>query len=183
MGKGVDESSPTLVGLTEETGAMVAWSEESAGEEESVREKGGSGSGEATEGLVRLGKNVQEHIPSEQEPLEELLRKMSNSYNPKKKKSSEVKIPCTYWANKKRKGKKKVVDPVEAGNIEDMNLVIRDKEEAEEVEVVTPKAKKIKTSKKKSPSKTKSAKHSTLEKRTRSALKSRKVEEKEEEPS
>ncbi|XP_070037166.1 uncharacterized protein [Nicotiana tomentosiformis] len=64
-----------------------------------------------------------------------------------------------------------------------MDLVLHDEEEAEEVEAVTPKVKKIKTSKKKSPSKTKSAEPSTLAKRTRSALKSRKVKVVEEEES
>ncbi|XP_070001933.1 uncharacterized protein [Nicotiana sylvestris] len=164
MGKGVAESSPTLVGLTEETGAMVVWDEESAGEEESVREKGGSSSGEATEG-----------------------------YNPKKKKSLGVKVPGTARANKKRKvsssipidtpptrgrstrkeskrkatgkGKKKLVEPIEAVEIEEMDLVLRDEKDAEEMKVVTPKAKKIKTSKKKSASKTKSAEPSPLAKK------------------
>ncbi|XP_075102921.1 uncharacterized protein LOC142177608 isoform X1 [Nicotiana tabacum] len=70
MGKEVVESSPTPVGLTEETGAMVVRSEESTGEEESVREKGGCGSGKAAEGLVRHEKNVHELVPSGQEPLE-----------------------------------------------------------------------------------------------------------------
>ncbi|XP_070043255.1 uncharacterized protein [Nicotiana tomentosiformis] len=103
MGKGVVESLPILVGLTEETRAMVLWSEESAEEEENLREKGGSVSGEAVEGLVRLWKRFQEPVSSVQEPLEDLLKRVSDSYNPKRKKSSEVKIPGTSRANKKRK--------------------------------------------------------------------------------
>ncbi|XP_070054153.1 uncharacterized protein [Nicotiana tomentosiformis] len=176
---------------------MVLWSEESAGDEESLREKKGSGSGEVAEGLV--------------------------SYNPKRKKCSRVKIPRTARANKKRKtassipvetppirgratrsqkkqskaelekaleeskrkaaakGNKKVVEPVEAVKIEEMNLVLCDKDKVEEEEVETPKTKKRKSSKKKSPSKTKSAEPSTLAKRNRSAIKSRKGEESEEE--
>ncbi|XP_070035591.1 protein pxr1-like [Nicotiana tomentosiformis] len=81
------------------------------------------------------------------------------------------------------KGKKKVVEPAEAVEIEEMDLFLHYEDEAEEVEVVTPKAKKIKTSKKKSPSKTKSAEPSTLVKRTMSTLKSRKAKVLEEEES
>nr|XP_016450327.1 PREDICTED: uncharacterized protein LOC107775152 [Nicotiana tabacum] len=169
---------------TTESGKIGVWSEESAREEE------------------------------ESEPLEDLLRKVSDSYNPKKKKDLGVKVPGTARENKKRnaassipvdtpptrgsttrsqkkhseaelekaleeskrkaaaKGKKKVVEPVEAVEIEEMDLVLRDEEETEEIEVVTLKAKK-------SVSKTKSP--STLAKRTRSALKSRKVKVVEEE--
>ncbi|XP_070037003.1 uncharacterized protein [Nicotiana tomentosiformis] len=224
-GQEVVESSPTLVGLTKETRAMVVWSEESAGEEESVREKGGSGSGEAAEGLVRLRKRFQEPVPSMHDPLKDLLRRVSHSYNPKRKKSSGVKIRGTTRENKKRKaassipvvnpptrgratrsqkkqseaelekaleeskrkvvakGKKKVVELVEAVEIEEMDLVFHDEDEAEEMKVVTPKAKNIKTSTKKFVSKTKSTEPSTLAKRTRSALKSRKVKMVEEEES
>nr|XP_016486999.1 PREDICTED: transcription initiation factor IIE subunit alpha-like [Nicotiana tabacum] len=195
-------------------------SEEVVEEEESWREEGGSGSGDASaiDGLVRLRKRFQELVPSVKEPLEELLKKVSDSYNPKKKKSSGVKIPGTARAHKKRKtassipvetpptrgsatrsqkksseaeleralekskrkadakGKKKVSEHVEAIEIEGMDLVLHDEDGAEEVEVMTPKAKKRKTSKKKSPSKTVDVKLSTLAKRTRSAVKSRKVQ-------
>ncbi|XP_070050843.1 uncharacterized protein [Nicotiana tomentosiformis] len=168
MGKGVAESLPTFAGLTEETGAMIVWSEESSREEERLREKGGSGSGEAVEGLVKLDKNVQEPVLSGQEPLEDLIKCVYNSYNPKRKKSSGVKIPKTAMANKKRKdassipvetpptrgratksqkkqseaelekaleeskrkfaakGKKKVVEPVKAVEIEKIYLVLHD---------------------------------------------------------
>nr|XP_009629519.1 uncharacterized protein LOC104119656 [Nicotiana tomentosiformis] len=171
----------TESGKIDKIEAMVVWSEESIGEEEN------------------------------------LLRRGSDSYNPRKKKSSRVKILGTARANKKRKaassipvvtppkrgratrskkkrseaelekalkeskrkatakGNKKVGEPIEAVEIEEMGLVFHDEEEAEEVEVVTPKAKKIKTSTKKSPLKLKSAEPSTLAKRIRSALKSRKL--------
>lgn len=38
-----------------------------------------------------------------QEPLEDLLKRVSDSYNPKMKKSSEIKILGTARGNKKRK--------------------------------------------------------------------------------
>ncbi|XP_070057208.1 uncharacterized protein [Nicotiana tomentosiformis] len=79
------------------------------------------------------------------------------------------------------KGKKKVTEPIEAIEIEEMDLVFHDKDKTEEV--VTPKAKKRKISKKKSPSKTVEAEPSTLAKRTRSAKKSRKMQTMEEEES
>ncbi|XP_009762298.1 uncharacterized protein [Nicotiana sylvestris] len=171
----------TVAGVeTTESGKIGVWSKESAGEEESVRETEGNESGEAAEGLVRLGKDVQEPVPSKQETLVDLLRKVSDSYNPKRKKSLGVKVPSTATTNKKRKaasfipvetpptrvrstrsqnkqsevelekalkqskkkavakGKKKMLDPV------------KDEEETKEMKVVTPKAKKVKTSTKKS---------------------------------
>ncbi|XP_070048769.1 uncharacterized protein [Nicotiana tomentosiformis] len=178
---------------------MLLWGEEN------LRDKEGSGSGDANvvEGLIRLRNSFQEHVSSMQEPLEDMLKRVSDKYNPKRKKSSGVKIPGTARANEKRKvassipldtpptrgnsrrsqkkqseaelekaleksqrkvvakGKKKVSEPVEAVEIEEMDLVLHDEEETEEVE--------------KSHSKTKSAKPSTLAKRTRSAVKSRKV--------
>ncbi|XP_070014365.1 uncharacterized protein [Nicotiana sylvestris] len=194
----------TMAGVeTTESRKMGVWSEESAGEEESLREKGGSRSGEATERSVGLGKNVQEPIPSVEETLEDQLKRVSNSYNPKRKKSSGVKISKGELQGVRRsrvrlnwkksleeskrkvvvKRKKKVVKLVEAVEIEETDLVLYDEEVAEEVEVVTPKAKKIKTSKTKSHSKTKSAEPSTLAKRTRSAMKSKKVKIVEEEES
>ncbi|XP_070017729.1 secreted RxLR effector protein 161-like [Nicotiana sylvestris] len=74
--------------------------------------------------------------------------------------------------NAAAKGKKKVSDPVEVVEIKEMDPVLHDEEKAEEVEVVTQKAKKIKTSKKKSPSKTKSIEPSNFAKRTKFAMKS-----------
>ncbi|XP_070054396.1 uncharacterized protein [Nicotiana tomentosiformis] len=206
-GKGVVGSSPTLVSLTKESGAMVVWGEESAGIEESEKNRG-SGPGEVAEGL---------------ETLADLLKRVTASYNPKKKGSSGVNTLGTARENKKRKaassipveipptrgratrrqkkqseaelekaleeskrkvaakGKKKVGEPVEAVEIDEIDLVLRDENETEEVEVLTPKAKKSKTSTKKSASKSKSVEPSTLAKRTRSAVKSRKVKIMEEE--
>ncbi|XP_070056952.1 uncharacterized protein [Nicotiana tomentosiformis] len=74
------------------------------------------------------------------------------------------------------KGKKKVSEPVEVVEIEEMDMVLHDENKAEEVEVMTPKAKKIKTSKKKSPLKNVDAEPSTLSKITMFARKSRKVQ-------
>jgi len=79
MGKGMVDSSPTHVGLTKESGVIVVWSRESDREEESVRKTEGSGSGEAAKGLVRLGKNAQEPVPSEQETLADLLKRVNSS--------------------------------------------------------------------------------------------------------
>ncbi|XP_070034568.1 intracellular protein transport protein USO1-like [Nicotiana tomentosiformis] len=187
---------------------MVVWGEKSAGIEESVKKTGGSGSGEAAEGLVQLGKNVDEPVSSEQETLINLLKRVTESYNPKKKVSSKAKTPGTARAKKKgrttrsqlkqneaelekaleesrtkvvAKGKKKMGEHVEAVDINEMDLVLRDEDETKEAEVVTPKAKKAKTSTKKSVSESKPTKPSTLEKRTRSAVKSRKVKIAEEE--
>ncbi|XP_070050100.1 spindle pole component BBP1-like [Nicotiana tomentosiformis] len=72
-------------------------------------------------------------------------------------------------------GMKKGREHVGAVEIEEMDLVIHDEEETKEVGVVTPKEKKRKTSKKKSPSKTKSAEPFTLAKKTKFALKFRKM--------
>ncbi|XP_070035217.1 protein pxr1-like [Nicotiana tomentosiformis] len=83
------------------------------------------------------------------------------------KKQSEAELEKAVEESKRKvaaKGNKKVGEPVEAVKIEEMDLVLHDEEEAEEMEVVTPKAKKIKTSIKKSVSKTKSAGPSTLAK-------------------
>ncbi|XP_019234484.1 PREDICTED: nucleolin-like [Nicotiana attenuata] len=146
----------------------------------------------------------QEPIPSVQESLEDLLKRVSDSYNPKKKKSSGVKIHGTARANKKRKatssisvetpptrgratrnqkkqseaeleraskeskqkaaakGKKKVSEPIEAIEIEEMDLVLHDKDKEEETVDAEP---------------------STLAKRTGSSRKSRKVQVVEEEDS
>ncbi|XP_070025570.1 CAX-interacting protein 4-like [Nicotiana sylvestris] len=172
--------------LKADTGAMVVWEEESAGIDES-------------------------------ETLADLLKKVTERYNPKKKGSSKAKTPSTARENKKRKvspsitveipptrgrstrsqkkhneaeleksleesrrkavakGKKKMSEPVEAVDIDEMNLVLQDEDETEEVGVLTPKPRKAKTSSKKFISESKSVEQSTLEKRTRSTVKSRKV--------
>nr|XP_016484122.1 PREDICTED: uncharacterized protein LOC107804704 [Nicotiana tabacum] len=174
--------------------------------EESVKKIGGSVSGEATEGLVKLGQN-----------------KVGDSYNPKKKRTSKAKTPGTARANKKRKvapsdtvesppsrgrttrsqlkqnevvlqrtleenkkkkvdkGKKKVGEPSKAVDVDEMDLVHQDEDVIAEVEVHTPKPRKAKTSTKKSTSMLKSVELSTLAKRTRSALKTKQVKIAEEE--
>jgi len=75
-GKRVVDSSPTPVSLTKDTYAMVVWGEKSAGVEESVKKTGESGSGEAAEGLVQLGKNRDEPGSSVEETLADLLKKV-----------------------------------------------------------------------------------------------------------
>nr|XP_016493829.1 PREDICTED: uncharacterized protein LOC107813129 [Nicotiana tabacum] len=141
MEKGVTESTPTHVGLNEETRAMVVWSEESAGEEEKTSPTRGR--------ATRIRKKQSE--AELEKALEESKRKVT------------------------AKGKKKVVEQVKAVEIKEMDLVLRNEDKAEEEEAATPKTKKRKNFKKKSPSKTKPAEPSTLAKRTRSAIKSRKV--------
>lgn len=71
----VGSTSLTLVGLKEETWAMVLLSEESVDQEKIVRIEGGGGSGDtiAAKGLVRLRKRFQEPIPSRKEPLHDIL--------------------------------------------------------------------------------------------------------------
>ncbi|XP_070044828.1 uncharacterized protein [Nicotiana tomentosiformis] len=180
--EGVAESSPTPVGLTEEINGIMICSEEVVEEEESLREEKVSETGDASamEGMVRLRKRFQEPVSSEKEPLHDFLKRVSDSYNPKKKKSPGVKIHEKASAESKTKatakGKKKVGEPSETIEIEEMDLVLHDEDEAEEVEVLTPSAKKIKTFKKKSPAKSIDTKSSILPKRTRSAKKSRKVQ-------
>ncbi|XP_070015707.1 intracellular protein transport protein USO1-like [Nicotiana sylvestris] len=194
----VGSTSPTHIGLNDKIWAMVLWSEKSVDEEEIV-EVGGSGSGDttATKGLVRLRKRFQELVPSRKEPLHDLLQKVSDSYNPKKKKSEIVIIPekaMGVWRQKKQseanlkkslaestkkvvvKGKKKIGETSEETQIEEMDLVLHDEDETEELDVVTPSAKKINTSKKKSSEMSIEAEDSVLSKRTRYAIKSKKVQ-------
>lgn len=64
---------------------MVVWGKISTGVEESVKKTGGSGSGEAAEGLVQLGKNINELVSSKQKTLTDLLKRVTESYNLKKK--------------------------------------------------------------------------------------------------
>lgn len=214
-GKRMADPSPTPVSLTKDTCVMVVWEEKSGGVDESVQKTGESGSGEAAEGLVQLGKNRDEPGSSVEETLADLIKKVTESYNPKKKGSSKAKTPGTARANKKRKvvpsvtveippirgrairsqlkqneaklqnaleesrkkavakGKKKMDEPVEAVYIDEIDMVLRGEEDTEEVEVLTPKAKKAKTSTKKSISESKSVEPSTLAKRTRSEVKSK----------
>nr|XP_009628259.1 uncharacterized protein LOC104118665 [Nicotiana tomentosiformis] len=122
----------------------------------------------------------EETISSEtdQEPLEDLLKKMSDSYKPKRKRSSGVRAPGTARENKKRKVVSSIpvkTPPTRGRATRSQKKKSEDEDEVEEMEVVTPKAKKIKTSTMKYVSKTKFARPSSLFKRTRSALKSKKV--------
>nr|XP_016486503.1 PREDICTED: uncharacterized protein LOC107806784 [Nicotiana tabacum] len=191
MGKGVVDSSPTPISLTKESSAMVIWGEEFATIEEDVRKTGGSGSGEATEGLVQLGKNVDKHVPSEHETLANLLKRVTASYNPKKKRSSGVNTPGTARENKKRKAASSIPVEIPPTRNQKKQSEAELKKALEESKrkvaakgkkkVLIPKAKKAKTSTKKSVSKSKCIEPSTLAKRTRSVVKSRKVKITEEE--
>ncbi|XP_019237340.1 PREDICTED: uncharacterized protein LOC109217535 [Nicotiana attenuata] len=180
------------------------------------QENKGSRSGEAAKGLVNLGQKVDEPGSSVEETLADLLKKVGDSYNPKKKRTSKAKTPGIARSNKKMKaapsvtieipptrgratrsqlkqneeelqraleeskkkrmdkGKKKVGEPVEAVDVDEMDLVHQDEDVIAEVEVQTPKPKKAKTSTKKSTSMSKSVEPSTLTKRTRSAVKTKK---------
>ncbi|XP_070022752.1 protein pxr1-like [Nicotiana sylvestris] len=64
---------------------------------------GGSGSGEAAEGLVHLSKRRDEPISSTEETLADLLRNIGTSYNPKKRKATTPKAPNVPKSSKKRK--------------------------------------------------------------------------------
>ncbi|XP_070056524.1 COP1-interactive protein 1-like [Nicotiana tomentosiformis] len=181
MGKGVVEGSPTPTSLIEETREMVVWSEESAGESETLADllkkvtgsynpKRKRSSGVKVSGTASANKK-RKFASSILVEIHPTRGRATRS----QKKQSEAELERALEESKKNaaaKGKKKVVEAVE---IDEMDLVFRDKEETEEMEVVTPKAKKAKTSTKKSISKTNSAELSTLTKRTGSALKSRKV--------
>ncbi|XP_019241360.1 PREDICTED: uncharacterized protein LOC109221339 [Nicotiana attenuata] len=211
-GKEVADSSPTS-----ETDRMAICGAESEKVEESGKKTGGSGSGEAVEGLVNLGKHTDEPDSSVEETLADLLKKVGDNYNPKKKRTPKTKNPGTARANKKRKvapsdtteislprgratrsklkqsgeelqkaleeskkkkmdkGEKKVGEPVEAVDVDVMDLVHQGEKVTAEVEVQTPKPKKAKTSSKKSTSVPKSAEPSTLAKRTKSAVKPKQV--------
>nr|XP_016510468.1 PREDICTED: uncharacterized protein LOC107827779 [Nicotiana tabacum] len=95
------------------------------------------------------------------------------------RKQSEDDLERTLAESKKKvaaKEKKKVGESSETIEIEEMDLVLHDEDEAEEVEVMTPSAKKIKTSKKESHAKSIDTKSSALAKRTNFARKSRKMQ-------
>nr|XP_016498542.1 PREDICTED: uncharacterized protein LOC107817257 [Nicotiana tabacum] len=71
--------------------------------EESDMKSGGSGSGEAAEGLFHLSKSRDEPVPSTEETLADLLRKIGTSYDPKKRKATTPKAPNVPKPSKKRK--------------------------------------------------------------------------------
>lgn len=75
------------------------------------------------------------------------------------------------------RAKKKVSEPSEAVQIEEMNLVLQDEDEVEDMEVPTPSAKsREKISQKKSQEKEADEEGSAVSKRTRSARKGKKVQ-------
>ncbi|XP_070028631.1 uncharacterized protein [Nicotiana sylvestris] len=71
--------------------------------EESGKKSGGSGSGEATEGLVNLSSQRDEPGSSVKETLAALLKKVGASYDPKKRRTSTPKVPSAPKPSKKRK--------------------------------------------------------------------------------
>ncbi|XP_070005240.1 protein pxr1-like [Nicotiana sylvestris] len=134
---------------------------------------GGSGSGEAAEGLVHLSKKRDKPVSSTKETLVDLLKRVGASYNPKKRKATTPKAQNALEESKKRKkdkGKRKIAESSEAIEEEEMELVHQ--ERGTTVEVPTPKPKKPKTSSKKSSSVPVAA-EPTLAKRTRSAVKAK----------
>ncbi|XP_070010170.1 uncharacterized protein [Nicotiana sylvestris] len=70
---------------------------------ESDKKIGGSASREAAEGLVNLSSHVDEPDSFIEETLAELLKKVSASYNPKKRRTPTPKVPSTTKNTKKRK--------------------------------------------------------------------------------
>ncbi|XP_070056343.1 uncharacterized protein [Nicotiana tomentosiformis] len=198
MGKRAVNSS-----LIPNTCIMVLCGAESGKMEESVKKIRGSGSGKAVEGLVKLGQNVDEPGSSVEETLADLLKKAKipgtarannkrkaapsdSTENPPTRgratrsqlKQNEADLQKHLEESKRKavaKGKKKMAEPVEAVDVDEMDLVHQDKDVIEEVEVQTPKPKKAKTSTKKSISMSKSVEPSTLAKRTRYAVKTKQV--------
>ncbi|XP_070013423.1 uncharacterized protein [Nicotiana sylvestris] len=134
---------------------------------ESSKKSGISGSGEAAEGLVNLSKHIDEPGSSVEETLADLLKKVGDSYNPKKKRTP--KTPGTARANKKRKAasSETTKTPLPKGRAMRSKL----KQSEEELE----KAMKAKTSSKTSSFASKSVGPSTLAKWTRSAVKAKQV--------
>ncbi|XP_009778058.1 uncharacterized protein [Nicotiana sylvestris] len=97
-GKEVVDSSPTS-----ETGRLAICGTEPKKVEESSKKAGGSGSGEATEGLVNLGKQTDAPGSSIEETMADLLKKVGDSYKPKKKRTPKTKTPGTARTNKIKK--------------------------------------------------------------------------------
>ncbi|XP_019257730.1 PREDICTED: splicing regulatory glutamine/lysine-rich protein 1-like [Nicotiana attenuata] len=96
-GKEVADSSPTS-----ETVKMAICGAEPEKVVESSKKTGGSGSGEAAEGLVNLRKHTDEPGSSIEETLADLLKKVGASYKPKKRRTPTRKTPGTARTNKKR---------------------------------------------------------------------------------
>ncbi|XP_019262763.1 PREDICTED: uncharacterized protein LOC109240564 [Nicotiana attenuata] len=68
-----------------------------------ARKQGGSGSGEATEGLVSHSSQADESGSSIKDTLVDLLKKVGSSYDPKKRRTITTKAPSTAKPSKKRK--------------------------------------------------------------------------------
>ncbi|XP_070026335.1 uncharacterized protein [Nicotiana sylvestris] len=136
--------------------------DEKENEKERVKwqEVRGSGSGEAVEGLVNLSSQIDEPGSSIRETLADLLKKVSASYDPKKRRTPIPKAPSIAKPSKKRKASPqqllkfpcqgKVAESSEAIDVEEMEQV--NQEDHTTIEVQTPKPKKTKTSSKKSSS-------------------------------
>ncbi|XP_070036649.1 uncharacterized protein [Nicotiana tomentosiformis] len=161
----------------------MLWSEEAVEEEESLREEGGSGSGDAsaTEGQIQ---------PKEEEKFSKIPRTAMGGKKRKDASSIPVKTPPTrgrttmshrkqseanlekVLAESKKKPtakrKKNMGEPSKTIKIDEIDLVLHVEDESEKVEVMTPNAKKRKTSKKKSLEKFVDTESSALAKRTRS---------------
>ncbi|XP_070010373.1 uncharacterized protein [Nicotiana sylvestris] len=73
------------------------------GVEEGGNKSGGSGSGEAAEGLVHLSKQQDEPGSSTEETLADLLKRVGASYDPKKRKASTQKASTASKPTKKSK--------------------------------------------------------------------------------
>ncbi|XP_019259335.1 PREDICTED: uncharacterized protein LOC109237476 [Nicotiana attenuata] len=70
---------------------------------ESGKKSGGSGSGEAVEGLVNLCSQADEPGSSVEETIPDLLKKVGASYDPKKRRTPTPNAPSTTKLSKKRK--------------------------------------------------------------------------------
>ncbi|XP_070013000.1 uncharacterized protein [Nicotiana sylvestris] len=138
-----------------------------------LKKSGGSGSGEATKGLVNLSAQGDEPGSSTKETLADLLKK-GRATRSKVKYSESALQKAMVESKKKRmdKEKGKVAEYSEAVEVEKIEQVHQ--EIVTTVEVQTPKPKKPKTSSKNSTSMSKVA-EPTLAKRTRSAVKSKQV--------
>ncbi|XP_019252776.1 PREDICTED: WASH complex subunit FAM21 homolog [Nicotiana attenuata] len=97
-GKRVVDHSPTA-GLS--VPAICGAKQENV--EESGKKSGGSGSGEAAEGLVNLSAQGDEPGLSTEETLTDLLKKVGTSYDPKKRRTPTPKSPSAAKPSMKRK--------------------------------------------------------------------------------
>ncbi|XP_019257635.1 PREDICTED: uncharacterized protein LOC109235841 [Nicotiana attenuata] len=127
--------------------------------EEGGMKSGGSGSGEAAEGLINLSEQPDEPGSSVEETLADMLKKVEASYDPKKCKASSQRIPVASKPTKKSK--------------------VSSAKSAAPREVPTVKSKRTRSSAKK-PFKSVPV-ESSLAKRTRSAAKGKQVQVEEEE--